>query len=98
MLEPFLNKKMIIIGVGNLWSSNYIEDESNSDRSKNLSVKESLNDSKPYLRDIIIDLQKTGTYEVQLMIAINFISSKDVNEECVMHLKSNNQQYRIYDL
>ena len=47
--------------------------------------KEYFSKIKPYLRDMIIEFQKSVTWKVQLTIAINFISSKDVNEECVMH-------------
>ena len=32
-----------------------------------------------------------------LTIAMNFISSKDVNEEHVMHLKSDNIEFTLYD-
>ena len=49
------------IRVGNFWNNNYIEQESNGDKNKNLSVKECLNEIKSYFRDIIIDLQKSGT-------------------------------------
>ena len=58
-----------------------MEYESNGDRNKNLSLKEHLDKIKPYLRDIIIDLQKPGLWKVQVTIAINFISSKDVDED-----------------
>ena len=34
--------------------------------------------------DIIIYLQSSDTWKIQLTIAINFISSKDTEEECVM--------------
>ena len=37
------------------------------------------------MRDLIINLQKSDTYISQLTIAINAISSKDVDEELVMH-------------
>ena len=47
--------------VGNLWYNNYIEYESNSDKNRNLSLDEYLNKIKPYLRNIIIDLQKSDT-------------------------------------
>ena len=43
------------------------------DKIQNLSVKEYLNGIKPYLKDIITDLQKSGTCKVQLAIAVNFI-------------------------
>ena len=45
------------------------------------------------MRNIIINLQKSGTWKVQLAIAINFISSKDADEEQVMHLESNNIEF-----
>ena len=37
---------------------NYIEHESDGDKNNNLSLDEYLNEIKPYLKDIIIDLQK----------------------------------------
>ena len=48
------------------------------------------------MRDIITDLQTFGTWKFQLKIAINFISSKDVDEERVMHPKSNNTEIMTY--
>ena len=42
------------------------------------------------MRNIIIDLQNTDIWKIQLAIAINFISSKDAEEECVMHSRSDN--------
>ena len=44
-----------------------------------------------YLRDIIIDLQESDTWKSQLKIVINFFSSKDIDEEHVMHTKSDNK-------
>ena len=40
------------------------------------------------MRDIINDLQKSDIYRIQLTIAVNFIFSKVVEEEHVMHPKS----------
>ena len=74
------------IKVGNSWKKDYIEDESNGDKNKNLSVKEYLIKIKPYLEDIITNLQKPGTWKFQLKPAINFISYKDNGEEQVMHM------------
>ena len=45
---------------------------------------------KPYLT--INDLKKSETWKIQLMIAINFTSSKNKNEERVMHSKSDDTQ------
>ena len=49
------------------------------------------------MRDIIIDLQESDTWKIQLTIAINFISSKDAEKECVMHSKSNNIEFTSYN-
>ena len=49
------------------------------------------------MRDININLQKSNTCKIQLTIAINFISSKDVDEERVIHSKSYNVEYMLYD-
>ena len=74
--------------VGNFWSNSYIEYESNSDRNKTLSIEEHLNKVRPYLKDIINDLKESNAWKIQLTITINFISSKDSNEERVLHSKS----------
>ena len=49
------------------------------------------------MRDIIIDLQESDTWKIQLTIAINFISSKDVAEELVMHSDSGNIKCTSYN-
>ena len=82
---------------GNFWNNNYIEYESSDDRNKNLSSKEYLDKVKPCLRDIIINLQKFDTWKIESTIAINFISSKDIDEELVMYLKSDNIEFMSYD-
>ena len=43
----------------------------------------------------MIDVQKSGTLQVQLAIAINFILSKDVHEECVMPSMSDKTKFMI---
>ena len=92
--EEYYRKTVIISNVRN---NDYIKYESNSDRNKNVSVKEYLNVIKPYLKDMIIDLQISDMWKIQLTIAINFISSKDVDEQCVMHSKSENIEVMLYD-
>ena len=49
------------------------------------------------MKDIIIDLQKSGTWKIQLTIAINFISCRDTNGKQVIHLKSDNTEIMTYD-
>ena len=52
-------------------------------KNSNLSL-DKYNKIKPYLTDIISDLQCSDTCKIQLTITINCISSKDTEEECVM--------------
>ena len=42
---------------------------------------------KSYLKDIIDNLKKSDAWKIKLTIAIHFVSSKDNNEECVIHSK-----------
>ena len=45
---------------------------------------------KPHLKNIIINLQNSDAWKIQLTIATNFISSKDAEEDRVMHSNSDN--------
>ena len=56
-------------------------------------LKEYLDKIKPYLSDIIIDLQNSDTWKVLSTIAINFIFLRDAEEEHVMHWKSDNIKF-----
>ena len=58
-----------------------------------LSLDEYLDKVWFHLKDIVIDLQQSDTWKNYLTTAINFISSKDAEEECVMHSKSDNAQF-----
>ena len=49
-----------------------------------------------YLKDIN-NLKKSDTCKIRLTIAINVISSKDNDEEPVMHSKSDNVEIMIND-
>ena len=50
-----------------------------------------------FLNYIINDLQKSDLRKIQLTIAINFVSSKENGEDLVMHSKSDNIEFMIYD-
>ena len=65
----------------NFYGNNYIEYESNGDRNKTLSFKEYLGELKLYLKDTINNLKKFDTWKIQLAMVINFISSKNTDEE-----------------
>ena len=74
-------------------NNNCIEYESEGDKNRNLSLDEYLNKNETYLRNIIINLQNSDTWKILLTTAIKFISSKDTEEERVMHLSSNNIKF-----
>ena len=75
----------------------FIEYEINGDRNKTLSIKEYHDEVKPYLKVIINNIKKFDTLKIQLTIAINFISFKDIDKECVMHSKNDNTENMIYN-
>ena len=56
------------VRVGNFWSRNYIEYDSNGDRNKILSIEEYPNKITPYLKHIINDYKKSSTCKIQLTI------------------------------
>ena len=66
--------------------------ERSDDKKRDLSLDGDLNNIKPYVRNIITDLQNSDTWKIQLKIVINFISSKDSEEERIMHSRSDNMQ------
>ena len=84
-----------LIRIGNAFSSNYVEYESNVDKDKTLSIKDYADKIKPYLSDIINYHKTQGEWEIQLTIAINFVSCKDFNETRTMHSKSDNTEIMI---
>ena len=86
------------VRIGSFHSNDYIEYESKSDRNKILSIKEQLEEIKLHLSKIIKNnLKKLRYTENSIKGAINFISSKDIDEERVMHLKSGSIKIMIYD-
>ena len=70
---------------------------SNGDRNSNLWLDEYLSKIKPYLRNIIIDLQSSDTWKINSTYAINFISSKDTEQKSVVHSTSNNIKFTSYN-
>ena len=49
------------------------------------------------MRNTIIDLQNSDTRKIQVTTAINFSSSKDVEEESVMQSRSDNIKTTSYN-
>ena len=60
-------------------------------------LDEYFNKIKPYLRNVIIDLQNSDTWKGQLTIEVNFISSKVIDEERVMHSRGENTKFTFYN-
>ena len=83
--------------VSNFWNNNYIEYESNGDKNRDLLLDEYLNKIKRYLRNTIIDFKNSDTRKVQLTFAINFISSKNAEEERETHSTSKNIKFTSYN-
>ena len=79
------------VRVVNFYDKNYIKYERNGDWNN----KEYVDKIKPYLKDIINNLNKSDTWKTQLAIAINFMASKDTEEERVMHSKGDNIEIMI---
>ena len=78
----------------NFWNNNYIEYKSDGDKNKILLLEVYLNKIRLYLRDLVNDIEQSDTWKIQLTIAINFISSKDDNDEDgAMGSKSDNRNY-----
>ena len=61
---------------GNDFKINYIEYESNGDKDKTLSIKEYLDEIRPYLNNLIDDHRTQGEWKIQLTMAIKFFFLK----------------------
>ena len=70
--------------VDNFWSRTYIAYESDVGRNETLSTQEYLNKIRRHLKDIMNDLKTSDTWKIQLTISVNFVSSKDTEEEHAM--------------
>ena len=82
--------------VSNFWNNNYTEHGTNGDKNRNLSLDKYLNKIQPYLKNIINNLQNSDAWKIQLIIAINFISSKHVEEDRAMHSASDYIKFTPY--
>lgn len=69
-----------------------MEYESNGNKNRNLSIKEYLNKIHSYLKNIINNLKKIDTWNIQSTIVTNFTFSKDTDEQRVMHQKSDKME------
>ena len=59
-----------------------------------LSIEENLEEIRLYLKDNINNLKKSDTWKNQSTIAIDFMPSKDMDENHTMHSKSDGIEIR----
>ena len=85
------------VRVNDFQSNNYFQYKKKIDKNRILSVEKYFDKIRRYLRDNINDLKQSDTSKIQLTITIDFISSKDDDEEHVMHSKNENIEIRISD-
>ena len=78
------------IKIGGAFNDNYVEYKSDNERDKSISIKTYLDKIREHLRKMINDKKKSGEWKIQLVIKINFISSKNFNDVRDMHSKSDN--------
>ena len=64
-----------------------MEHESRGDKDRNLSLEDYLNIIKPFLKDIINNHKTYREWKIQLIMRINFISTLDTDEFCIMYTK-----------
>ena len=83
------------VKVSNFWSNNYIDYESKGEKKKHYQLKNIL--IKLDHKYIIDNLKKSDTWKIQLTVSINFVSSKDNDEERLMHSKSDKTEIMIND-
>ena len=80
------------IKISGAFRDNLVEYKSDSEKDKSLSIACYLNKIREYLRKMIENKKKSGEWKIQLVIKINFISSKSFNETRVMYSKSDNYE------
>ena len=73
------------VRVDRFWNSNYIERENNGDREKTYQLNNTSN-------GIRYNLQLSNKWKIHLTTAINFFSSKDIDEEPILPSKLDNME------
>ena len=71
-------------------TSNYVEYRRDGEEDKNLSIKEYLDEIRPYFSNIINEHKNKDEWKIQINMSINFISLKNSNEVRTMYTKGDN--------
>ena len=83
------------IKINNAFNGDYIEYENDGDKDNILSVKEYLEMIRQYLCDIINNHETQNEWKIQLLLAINFVSSKDFKESRTTYTNIDNNGIEI---
>ena len=76
--------------IGDTFISNYIEYKNNGNKDTTLSIKDYMDEIKPYLNDVINDHKTQGEWKIKLTMKINFFSSRDSKETRTVYSHSDN--------
>ena len=78
------------IEVKSAFNGNYVLYESNGDKIRSLSLLEYLSKKRSYLYDLIEDYSYNGSWKIQLIAKLSFISLTDSNVRQILYSKSDN--------
>ena len=78
------------IKISGAFSDNFVEYQSNGNRDRSISIARYLNNIREHLRKLIHDQKENGEWKIQLIMKINFISSRNFTESRDMYSKSDN--------
>ena len=78
--------------ISSAFSDHFVEYKSDSKKDKSISIARYLNNIREHLRKFINDKRTNGEWKIQLIMKINFISSKNFIDTRDMHSKSDNAE------
>ena len=78
------------IKISGAFSDNFVEYQSNGNRDRSISIARYLNNIREHLKKLIEDKKKSGEWKIQLIMKINYISSRNFIESRDMYSKSDN--------
>ena len=78
------------IKISGAFSDNFVEYQSNGNRDKSISIARYLNNIRENLKKLINDQKKNGEWKIQLIMKIDFISSRNFIESRDIYSKSDN--------
>ena len=74
--------------ISGAFSDNFVEYQGNVNRDRSISTARYLNNIREHLKKLIEDKKKSGEWKIQLIVKINFISSRNVVQSRDRYSKS----------